>query len=123
MKPTIFGFADDHQLLKTFPPIFQALGGDIQHCFKMIADWMNEFFLRLNASKTKILVIKTPSLTNRICIRGTFINDKDDYFSDDNDKSEMNNKTETEYNDADLFRILRDIKIKNVNRLVIIIGI
>ena len=32
----------------------------------------------------------------------------------------MNNKTETEYNDADPFRILRDIKIKNVNRLVII---
>ena len=31
----------------------------------------------------------------------------------------MNNKTETEYNDANPFRILRDIKIKNVNRLVI----
>ena len=31
----------------------------------------------------------------------------------------MNNKTETEYNDADPFRILRDIKIKNLNRLVI----
>ena len=31
----------------------------------------------------------------------------------------MNNKTETEYNDADPFRILRDTKIKNVNRLVI----
>ena len=31
----------------------------------------------------------------------------------------MNNKTETEYNGADSFRILRDIKLKNVNRLVI----
>ena len=30
----------------------------------------------------------------------------------------MNNKTETEYNDADPFRILKDIKLKNVNRLV-----
>ena len=41
----------------------------------MLADWMNEFFLRLNASNTKILVIKPPSLTNRICIWGTFINE------------------------------------------------
>ena len=31
----------------------------------------------------------------------------------------MNNKTETEYNGADPSRILRDIKLKNVNRLVI----
>ena len=31
----------------------------------------------------------------------------------------MNNKTETEYNGADPFIILRDIKLKNVNRLVI----
>ena len=35
------------------------------------------------------------------------LNDKDDYYSDDNDKSEMNNKTETEYNGVDPFRILR----------------
>ena len=57
---SIFGFADDHQLLKTFLPIFQvhALGGDVQHCFMMIVDWMNEFFQRLNASKKIHLQIR-----------------------------------------------------------------
>ena len=35
---------------------------------------MNHFFLRLNASKTKILVIIPPSLRNTIRIEGTFIN-------------------------------------------------
>jgi hypothetical protein len=79
MKTTLFdtfGFADDHQLIKTFLPVLQvhALGGDIQNCFDEISNWMNEYFLRLNASKTKILVIIPPSLRKSINIRGTFIN-------------------------------------------------
>jgi hypothetical protein len=80
LKPShfsIFGFADDHQLLKSFLPILQvhALGENIQHCFKMIAEWMNEFFLRLNGSKTKIFIVMPPSLAHTICIRGTFIDE------------------------------------------------
>ena len=73
---SLFGFADDHQLMKTFLPVFQmyALDGDINRCFKSITEWMNHFFLRLNASKTKILVIIPPSLRNTIRIEGTFIN-------------------------------------------------
>ena len=79
MKTTLFetfGFADDHQLVKTFLPILQvqALGEDIQNCFDEISKWMNEFFLRLNAGKTKILIIIPPCLKNKIVIRGTFIN-------------------------------------------------
>ena len=79
MKTTLFqtfGFADDHQLVKTFLPVLQvyALGEDIQNCFDEIAKWMNEYFLRLNAGKTKILIILPPSLRNTIVIRGTFIN-------------------------------------------------
>lgn len=72
---SLFGFADDHQLIKTFLPIFQvhALGADIQYCFDKIADFMHEFFLKLNASKTKILVIMPPSLAHEIRIRGTFV--------------------------------------------------
>ena len=74
----IFGFADDHQLLKTFLPIFQvtALQNDIQYCFELISKWMNKYFLCLNASKTKILIIVPPSLRGKIVIHGTFINDK-----------------------------------------------
>ena len=75
---SIFGFADDHQLLKTFLPFFQveALDGEINKCLLSLSKWMNSFFLKLNASKTKILVIMPPSLKTSIKIQGTFINDK-----------------------------------------------
>ena len=75
---SIFGFADDHQLLKTFLPFFQveALDGDINKCLRLLSDWMNSFFLKLNASKTKILVIMPPSLRTTIRIQGTFIDKK-----------------------------------------------
>ena len=73
---SLFGFADDHQLIKPFLPIFQvhALGDDIRYCFGKITDFMNEFFLKLNAGKTKLLVIMPPSLSQEVRIRGTFIN-------------------------------------------------
>ena len=75
-KFSILGFADDHQLFKTFLPVLQvqALDGDINKCFELITEWMNCFYLRLNATKTKILVIIPPSLRNTIKIQGTFIN-------------------------------------------------
>ena len=54
IKFLIFGFADDHQLLKKFLPSNQrfALDDDLSECFKEISKWMNYFFLRLNCSKT-----------------------------------------------------------------------
>ena len=72
------GFADDHQLLKQFNAIFQvkALGENIEQCFQVIESCMNEFFLRLNPSKTKILVVCPPSVNVNISINGTFINGK-----------------------------------------------
>lgn len=80
---TPYGFADDHQLLKTFHPLFQieALAGDIQKCFNLVSNWMKEFFLCLNPEKTKILVIIPPSIRNEITIKGTFINGKCVRFS------------------------------------------
>ena len=70
----IFGFADDHQLLKTFVPILQVTAfDDINKCLGMINSWMSEFFLCLNATKTKILVICPPSIRDSIILRGTFI--------------------------------------------------
>ena len=70
------GFADDHQLRRPFSPLFQVttLRDRIQNCFVIIGKWMNEFFLRLNAKKTKILVICPASLKRDITINGTFIN-------------------------------------------------
>ena len=75
IKFLIFGFADDHQLLKKFLPSNQrfALDDDLSECFKEISKWMNYFFLRLNCLKTKILVFKPPSIRNELIIEGTFI--------------------------------------------------
>ena len=73
IEPSIFGFADDYQLVKSFLHIFQVndLGEDIGHCFNMIEEWMKELFLMLNADKMKILVIRPPSPVNVLTIQGT----------------------------------------------------
>ena len=69
------GFADDHHLWKELSIIFQmkALGQNLNECFNVISSWMNDFFLRLNASKTKILVIAPASVKQQIPINGTII--------------------------------------------------
>ena len=71
----IEGFADDHQLIKQFIVCLQrrALGADIVDCLNHISVWMNEFYLKLNPTKTKILVIAPPSIQPEIIIRGVFI--------------------------------------------------
>lgn len=78
IKPTNFeieGFADDHQLYKPFMIKMQrkALGQDINECLQHISLWMNEYFLRLNQTKTKILVIAPPTVQREIFIRGVFL--------------------------------------------------
>jgi hypothetical protein len=78
VEPTSFrieGFADDHQLIKQFlvPLQRKALGEDIVNCLNHISLWMNEYFLKLNPSKTKILVIAPPSVQSEIIIRGVFL--------------------------------------------------
>ena len=72
---SVFGFADDHQLLKQFVPFLQVQAiDDINSCLERVNNWMNEFFLCLNPTKTKILIIGPPTLSN-IVIKGTFVND------------------------------------------------
>ena len=53
----------------------QALGEDINDCLRHLSAWMNEHFLRLNESKTKILVLAPPSIQSEIVIRGVFLGD------------------------------------------------
>ena len=62
-KFEIEGFADIHQLYKPFMIFMQrkALGEDMNSCLQHIAKWMNEHFLRLNQTKTKILVFAPSS--------------------------------------------------------------
>ena len=71
------GYADDHQLYKRFVPQCQTevLGSAINECLRNVSIWMNTFFLRLNKSKTKILVLAPPSVMSQIYIHGTFVDD------------------------------------------------
>jgi hypothetical protein len=73
----IVGFADDHQLIKQFNLAlkFTALGDDIRHCMDVISEWMNEHFLCLNQSKTKILIVAPPSIKEKIVIKGIVMSD------------------------------------------------
>ena len=78
VEPTKFrieGFADDHQLIKQFLISLQpkALGADIVNCLNHIGVWMNEYFLKLNPTKTKILILAPPSVQPEIIIRGVFL--------------------------------------------------
>ena len=52
----------------------EVLGENLQNCFGVIENWMNEFFLKLNALKTKIMVVAPPGIRKEIVINGTFIN-------------------------------------------------
>ena len=78
VAPTDFeieGFADDHQLYKRFLITMQrkALGEDINECLQHLSLWMNEYFLKLNQTKTKIMVIAPPSIQKEIVIHGVFL--------------------------------------------------
>ena len=75
---SVEGYADDHQLLKPFNLVcqVQVLGEGLENSFRVIESWMTEFFLKLNAIKTKIMIIAPPNLRNEITINGTFINGK-----------------------------------------------
>ena len=75
---SVEGYADDHQLLKQFNVLFQVevLGDDLQKSFQAIEDWMSEYFLKLNATKTKIMIVAPPSVRKEIIVNGTFINGK-----------------------------------------------
>ena len=49
------------------------LGDDIRNCLEVIGEWMNEFFLCLDETKTKILVVAPPSVLKNIVISGVIL--------------------------------------------------
>ena len=54
----IFGYADDHQILRSFRAEgqVQILTHELTRCFTQIKTWMSQFYLQLNDSKTQIIV-------------------------------------------------------------------
>ena len=59
-------------------PLFQVgtLGKNIEKCFGAIKTWMDEFFLRVNSNKTKILMMCPTSMKPDLDLKGTFIDGK-----------------------------------------------
>ena len=60
----VMGYADDHQVYKHFQSCQQSmvLAHELSRCFKVIQNWMNQYYLQLNSSKTQIIVFGTPSI-------------------------------------------------------------
>ena len=50
-----------------------ALGDDIRNCLRVMNEWMTEFFLCLNQTKTKILVVAPPAVKAEIIISGVIL--------------------------------------------------
>jgi hypothetical protein len=71
----IFGYADDHQVMKTLCANSQSvvLGYELNECFRAIKNWMNRYFLQLNGGKTQIIVFGSAKVLNGININGVNI--------------------------------------------------
>ena len=72
---TIFGYADDHQILKSFKAASQCriLSEELSNCFIAIKKWMNQYYLQLNDQKTQIIVFGPPNVLRNININGVNI--------------------------------------------------
>ena len=72
---SIFGYADDHQILKTFKPKSQhlCLTEDLSLCFYLIQQWMTKYYLQLNASKTQVILFGPPGVLKLVPIGGIFL--------------------------------------------------
>ena len=68
----IIGFADDHQILKSFIAANQVevLTLYLKNCFYVIEKWMSKYFLQLNSSKTEIIILGPTQVLKEVEISG-----------------------------------------------------
>ena len=71
----IHGFADDHQIFKSFNmgQQFNVLACKLPQLFNQIKNWMTSHFLLLNPGKTEIIVFGSQSTMSSEIINGTFL--------------------------------------------------
>ena len=67
---TAHGYADDHQVGKIFSIEFQynAIRCSIPHCLELIACWMKASFLKLNSSKSQVIIFAPKQLVGQLYI-------------------------------------------------------
>ena len=75
MKFAIQGYADDHQVYKSFKTLdeYTVFIHEVPKCFKQIRKWMNDHFLQLNPGKTEIIVFGSPQLLTQLSMKGIFL--------------------------------------------------
>jgi hypothetical protein len=75
MKFNVHGFADDHQIYKSFHPQQEhsVLVNDLPRCFQEINNWMSNHYLQLNPGKTEIIVFGSQQVLQKLRIHGAFI--------------------------------------------------
>ena len=73
---SVEGYADDHQARKEFGILFQFnfLTNSINDIYNTAEVWMLEYFLKINCSKTLLMIVAPPTVKEKIVINGTFIN-------------------------------------------------
>ena len=71
----IHGFADDHQVYKSFKPDneYKVLCTDLPKCFQDIEQWMTEHYLQLNPGKTEITIFGTKKVFSELEINIVFL--------------------------------------------------
>ena len=67
---SVHGYADDHQVSKVFSIEFQyeAIRCSIPRCLEIIGCWMKASFLKLNSSKSQVIIFAPKNLSNQIHI-------------------------------------------------------
>ena len=67
---SVHGYADDHQVGRIFSIEFQysAIRCSIPHCLELIACWMKASFLKLNSSKTQVIIFAPKQLVGQLYI-------------------------------------------------------
>lgn len=71
----IEGYADDHQVMKSFRSFEQldVLKFQLINCFQTIKSWMNKYFLKMNDQKTQIIVFGPSKTLHEIILNGVNI--------------------------------------------------
>ena len=73
----IHGYADDHQFLYSFEIDFQvsAIRCTIPYALDIISLWMNKHFLKLNPSKSQVIIFHPKSLSSQLAFNRLLLSD------------------------------------------------
>ena len=74
---SLYGYADDHGLRMTYKPDTESETStvkDLQDCLSSVKDWMDENWLKMNSSKTEIIIFGSRQQLSKITMNSMLIN-------------------------------------------------